>query len=93
MELGTASENLKVSVEKLKNRLEYECRPYADLIAEPIIRRKVLMEINKLDQKLKLKQNGQDDRIRQLSDPELEQEFRRIKEELDRRNHDSNIDI
>lgn len=78
-------------IEQLRERLEQEVRPCAELIAEPIIRRKALMMISELEQKLL--QNGQDDWPRRLTDEELVLQFNRIKGELYRRNHDTNFDL
>ena len=77
--------------EEFGYQLEHEWRPYAELIAEPIIRRKALMWIEELEQKLS--RRGADDRVRQLSDQELEREFSRLKRELDRRKYDTNSDL
>lgn len=93
LEIGTDGETLKVPAEELRSRLEYECRPYAELIAEPIIRRKVLMEINELERKLELKKDEQDNELCKLSNEELKRKFSKIKKEIDRRSYDSNNDI
>lgn len=78
--------------ELLKNKLEYECRPYAELIAEPIIRRKVLMWIDTLQQKLS--QDGQNDhQVQNMTDDEIEKELDRLQAELNRRKHDQNLNI
>ena len=65
------------------DQLERQYRPCAELIAEPIIRRKLLLWIDSLEQKLP--QVRPDDRFRQLSDEELERELQRLREELNRR--------
>lgn len=78
-------------IEKLREHLEQEVRPLAELIAEPIIRRKALMMINELEQELS--QNDQDDWPSRLTDEELALQFERIKGELHRRNNDTNFDI
>lgn len=72
--------------EKLEYRLEYECRPYAELIAEPIIRRKVLMWIDTLEQKIS--RHNQNNHIQEMTDAELERELGRLQKELDRRRND-----
>lgn len=49
------------------------------------------MMISELEKELS--QNGQDDWPRRLTDKELALQFDRIKEELYRRNHDTNFDL
>ena len=65
------------------DQLEQQYRLCAELIAEPIIRRKLLLWIDSLEQKLL--QVRPDGRYRQLSDEELELELQRLREELNRR--------
>ena len=65
------------------DQLEQQYRLCAELIAEPIIRRKLLLWIDSLEQKLL--QARPDDRFRHWSDEELELELQRIMEELNRR--------
>ena len=74
------------SSEELMDRLEHRLRPCAELIAEPIIRRRVLTWIDTLEKKLL--PDGRDDRFRKMSDTELEQEMGRLRAELHRRKHD-----
>ncbi len=67
-------------------RLEHECKSYAELIAEPIIRRKVLMWIETLEQKLP--GHNKNNQVQKMTDAELERELVRLQEELNRRKHD-----
>lgn len=75
------------SLEKsLEYRLEYECKPYAELIAEPIIRRKVLMWIDTLEQRLA--RRIKNTRVQGMTDAEIERELAILQEELNRRKDD-----
>lgn len=78
--------NAESSMEALKNRLTYECRPYAELIAEPIIRRKVLMWIDTLEQKLS--RRNRDELLEEMTEAEIARELVRLQKEMDRRRHD-----
>lgn len=86
-----SKEYARVSEESFAYRLEHECRPYVKLIEEPIIQRKIIMWIDKLEQKLsKSKQNAQ---IQNMTDEELDKELGRLRKEMDRRRHDQNFNI
>lgn len=84
-------ERRKKTADEYAAVLQEECRPYAELIAEPIIRRKVLMQINELLKRVS--QSGESYSIRSMSDEELAQEISRLKEEQDRRKHDKDFII
>lgn len=79
-------ENTETSKKLLEHRLDYECKLFAELIAEPIIREKALMWIDTLRQKLSIQ--NKIDRIQKMTDAELEGEISRLQKELDRRGHD-----
>lgn len=83
--------NSKGQTEELGYLLEHRYRPCAELIAEPIIRRKALLWIEELEQKLPWRRR--DDRVRRLSDEELEREYCRLRQERDRRKHDTDFDL
>lgn len=86
-ELQRTEENLE-SDEKVYwvEKLEYQLRPCAELIAEPIIRRKVLTWIDTLEKKLSPDECG--GRFQKMSNEELKQEIKKLQEELRRRKHD-----
>lgn len=75
--------------EQWLERLEKECRPGAEVIAEPIIRRKIRMKIDELEKKIS--QAGQSGRLRQMSDAEIEREISRLRREQDRRRNDKDF--
>lgn len=83
---GNRPEQNESSEKSLEYRLEYECKPYAELIAEPIIRRKVLMWIETLEQRLA--RHIKNTRVQEMTDAEIERELAILQEELNRRKDD-----
>lgn len=67
----------------LKNELECKWRPYASLIAEPIIQRRAFMWIDTLERRLEKDEKA--DSLQKMTDIELERELGRLQAELDRR--------
>ncbi len=78
-------------IKSWKDKLEYECRPYAELIAEPIMQRKVLLWINALQQKLS--QSEQKNQLQRMSEKEILRALNKLQTELNRRKHDQNFDL
>lgn len=76
------SEKWKTLQRKYLPMLQGECRQIADLIAEPIIRRKLLMKIDALVVELV---QEKEDGLKALSDEAIEQEIERLREEQLRR--------
>lgn len=70
----------------LLDKLEHQCRPCAELIAEPIIRRRVLTWIADLERKLEPAMR--DNRLRKMTDAELKQALDSLQDELNRRRYD-----
>lgn len=60
-----------------------ELRQYIDLIAEPIIKRKLNSLIKQIYGKL-----PQNEKVKYLSDEQLEEQLRLLQTEKDRRSHD-----
>lgn len=69
--------------ESLKKELECKWKPYANLIAEPIIRRRAVMWIDTLERQLS--KNEKIERVQKMTDMELERELARLQAELNRR--------
>lgn len=67
----------------LLDKLEHQCRPCAELIAEPIIRRRVMTWIADLEQKLDPAMR--DKWLREMTDMELKQTLDSLQSELSRR--------
>lgn len=78
--------NTEMLRESLEYKLEHECKLFAELIAEPIIREKAMMWIDTLRHKLSVQ--NQNDRIQKMTNAELEGEISRLQKELRRREHD-----
>ena len=67
----------------LLDELEHQCRPCAELIAEPIIRRRVLTWIAELEQKLNPTVVNM--RLREMTDMELRKALDSLQDEFNRR--------
>ena len=78
----TMEEDMEEQTGQVVKQIE-ELRQYIDLIAEPIIKRKLNSLIKQIYGKL-----PQNEKVKYLSDEQLEEQLRLLQTEKDRRSHD-----